>query len=310
MNKLYALALCLLAVPALLGLGVILLHVQGYTVLSNLHIVVIACAVAVILLLIGFFLGTSYRNAETRKLVDRSTFEKLKKALNVERTQRKKISNQRHQLGKRIIALENKLAEHYPAGSSQETRQKTNQMNKELETLSVTCEKLRSELSSRKERMTDLQAELFLAQSDVDRARQQIIELKKYSASNSSPPRLHGETLTEILDELVDQDHIHVALVADDQGLVVDAAGQTLEPDALAAVSGIVAELSPRVTDLLPIDEIATVTFGDTKGDTMEVRYFSLFGARCALALIGKEGKISSTMASNAIQLIQEKLAD
>ncbi len=99
-----------------------------------------------------------------------------------------------------------------------------------------------------------------------------------------------------------------VAMVADDQGLVVDTAGEILEPDTLAAVSGLVSDLSPRVTELLPISGIHTVALGDVQGRVMEVRYFELFEARCALVIIRDETAYNPEMARTAVEAISARL--
>jgi predicted regulator of Ras-like GTPase activity (Roadblock/LC7/MglB family)/HAMP domain-containing protein len=181
----------------------------------------------------------------------------------------------------------------------------------ELERLSSECNRLRDELKSRRERMVDLQADLSVAQTEAEQARAEAEELREIRSDAAQPlARLEGQSLHEVLESLIGLEGVTVALVADGEGLVVDSAGEVLQPDALAAVSGLVAELSPRVSDLLPIGEISQVALGDVRGKVMEVRYFPLFGESCALAIIRDETHPHPEVAKNAIEAIVARLAD
>jgi len=181
----------------------------------------------------------------------------------------------------------------------------------EIDRLANECDRLRNELKSRRERMVDLQADLSVAESEAEQARAEAEELRELRAETAKPmARLEGQSLHEVLETMVGLEGVTVALVADGQGLVVDSAGEVLRPDALAAVSGLVAELSPRVSDLLPIGEISQVALGDVEGKVMEVRYFPLFGESCALAIIRDETHPHPEVAKDAIEIIVSKLAD
>lgn len=181
----------------------------------------------------------------------------------------------------------------------------------ELDRLATECDRLRHELKSRRERMVDLQADLSVAQTEAEQARAEAEELRELRSDAAQPlARLEGKSLHEVLESMVALEGVTVSLVADGEGLVVDSAGEVLQPDALAAVSGLVAELSPRVSDLLPIGEISQVALGDVRGKVMEVRYFPLFGESCALAIIRDETHPHPEVAKNVIEAIVSKLAD
>jgi predicted regulator of Ras-like GTPase activity (Roadblock/LC7/MglB family) len=300
-----------LAASATVGLGVLLLHTEGLAILAHGSVVAIGLAVAVILAVGGFFIGVLYKRSAADETSDKSSVEKLSDALSLERRLRIETSRDRYRLRQNILALEGQIrtlrAKPLPPAELAETAISEQDLvrSTELEGLASTCEKQRQELRHRKEQMADLEAELSVAQAEA-------ADLRTRSADASAPPSatvFQGESLTAVLDGIVALEGVHVALVADDQGLVVDKAGETLEPDALAAVSGVVAELSPRVTDLLPLGEIATVALGDVTGRMMEVRYFMLLGSRCALVVICDEGAHTAEPVRRAVEAIAERLA-
>jgi predicted regulator of Ras-like GTPase activity (Roadblock/LC7/MglB family) len=310
-------SLALLIAVCPVGVGVLAAHIDGLIYLNETMLLILCAAVVAILLLLGFFLGVFYvsRDRSIRSL--KSTSIKLKEVLGIERAQRIELAKERYELRKNIVALEGKIKDLCPDGSLPPARNVETQTGDDgpvksagLEELAATCERMRFELTSRKERMVDLQAELSIAQAEVMEARQEAEVMR--SVSSIPPPKaepdFYGESLTEVLDGIVSLDGISMAMVADDQGLVVDTAGELLEPDTLAAVSGLVSDLSPRVTELLPIDEIHTVALGDMHGRVMEVRYFELFDARCALLIIRDEAASHPGIARTAVEAISARL--
>jgi predicted regulator of Ras-like GTPase activity (Roadblock/LC7/MglB family) len=303
--------LLVLAASATVGLGVLLLHVEGLAILAHASVVAIGIAVAVILAVSGFFIGVLYGSRTAEETPERNVVRRLSEALSLERRLRVEASRERFRLRQTVNGLEGQLkstnARPLPPAELAETQLGDGDLSSsaELEELAQTCENLRRELMQRKERMADLEAELSVAQAEADDLR---------SRGGEASPRIsevafRGESLTAVLDDLVTQAGVHIALVADDQGLVVDAAGEVLEPDALAAVSCVVAELSPRVNDLLPLGEIVTVGLGDATGRMLEVRYFTLLGSRCALAVIRDEGSGSGELVRRATDAIAERLS-
>jgi predicted regulator of Ras-like GTPase activity (Roadblock/LC7/MglB family) len=359
-KRTHAIALVLLAAAALLGVTVLLERAieapETFDPMGSFGTAALFIAVAAALVLLGFFLGVIHFRVSPRTRQDQTTINRLKKALEAEREQRRHVAHERHEHGQKIVSLEDELrqlkAELESAappgpgpmpGEADELRAAETEIERlrdalqaaearislpeaspateesverqsavrELERLSVECERLRGELKSRRERMVDLQAELSVAQTEAERARAEAEELREIRSDTATPlERLEGQSLHEVLESLISLEGVTVALVADGEGLVVDAAGEVLQPDALAAVSGLVAELSPRVSDLLPIDEISQVALGDVSGKMMEVRYFPLFGESCALAIIRDETHPHPEIAKGAIEAIVSRLAD
>lgn len=363
MTRSVAAALVLLAAAGLVGLDVLLLRAleapPGWSPTDDLVEVVLGISTAAVLTVLGVFLGAIHAR-RARRSTDKESVERVRRALDHERSRHEDVSRQRHEAQKRIVALEErghelehevdhlrrKLAEaeqsareareaadksgkqleeareQAPAAAEREEiaapRQEASaeqeldpEVRAELEELDRQCRRLRKELYSRRERMTDLQAELSVARTEVEEARAEAEKLRLEIPDVAAPlERLEGESLREVLESIVRLEGVSVALVADDEGLVVDAAGELLQPDALAAVSNVVAELSPRVRDLLPIGEISTVALGDKEGRMMEVRYFPLFGASCALAIIREEEHAHTEVARKAIGAIVDRLQD
>lgn len=311
MKRVHVAVSLVLAASATVGLGVLLLHIEGLAILAHGSVVAVGLAVAVILTVGGFFAGVLYRQRAAEDGVDASAVQKLSEALVLERRLRTDTSRERYRLRQSIMALEGQIralnAQPLPPAELAETTISDVELRHsvELEGLAVTCEKLRGELRDRKERMADLEAELSVAQAEAADLRTKGAD----AGGAAAAAVFQGETLTAVLDGLVAQDGVHVALVADDQGLVVDAAGDPLEPDTLAAVSCVVSDLSPRVTDLLPLGEIAAVALGDTSGRVMEVRYFMLLGARCALVVIRDETASTTQIVRAAVEAIPARLA-
>jgi predicted regulator of Ras-like GTPase activity (Roadblock/LC7/MglB family) len=311
LRKAHVAVLLVLAASATVGSGVLLLHVEGLALLAHGAVVAIGIAVAVILAVGGFFVGALYRSHGAEDSQDRTVVRRLTEALSLERRLRVEASHERYRLRQTVNGLEGQIrttnARPLPPAELAETPITDSELSSggELAELAETCEKLRRELTQRKERMADLEAELSLAQAEADDLRSR----GGGAPARASKVEFRGESLTAVLDDLVSQTGVHVALVADDQGLVVDTAGEVLEPDSLAAVSCVVAELSPRVTDLLPLGEIVTVGLGDTTGRMLEVRYFTLLGSRCALAVIREEGAGSSELVRRATDAIAERLS-
>jgi predicted regulator of Ras-like GTPase activity (Roadblock/LC7/MglB family) len=311
LRRAHVAVLLVLAASATVGLGVLLLHVEGLALLAHGSVVAIGIAVAVILAVSGFFVGALYRAHAAEETQDRTVVRRLTEALSLERRLRVEVSRERYRLRQTVNGLEGQIrttnARPLPPAELAETPITDADLEGggELAELAETCDRLRRELSQRKERMADLEAELSLAQAEAEDLRARGLEPEP----RASAVAFRGESLTAVLDDLVAQAGVHVALVADDQGLVVDAAGEVLEPDALAAVSCVVAELSPRISDLLPLKEIVTVALGDPEGRVLEVRYFTLLGSRCALAVVRDEGASSGEIVRRATDAIAERLS-
>lgn len=319
----HAFALVLLAAAGLVGLNALVLRAleapPGWSPAGDLRIIALALGVALVLALVGFFIGVSHARARLPRALPEAPDDQLRDALDHERGQNLTLSLERQELRQKIVALEERLRQalirpQKPVPLVPAVQPEPDPATQaQIEELDRRVERLRSELVSRKDRMVDLQAELSVAQVEAEAARAEAEHLK--SVVPIVPPgaarlELEGQPLTAVLEGIVGLEGVRAALVADDQGLVVDAAGEGLQPDTLAVVSGLVNELSPRVSDLLPIGEIATVALGDEDGIVLEVRYFPLFGARCSLAIIRDDNHPHPEITRNAIEAITHRLAD
>jgi len=309
-------SLLVLVAASFLGLGLLFLNAQGSVLLSNVSFSVVAVAVISLLVLLGFFLGSLLIRKEPSIQEHKRTIKHLRTALEIERRQHIGASKECYTLRENIIELESRIKK----GSNDEDSSRQNsspestaneQTQKKIKELVTLCERLKSELTSRKERMVDLQTELYIAQTQTPETQviSELIQTKPAPPITSSITKnISGNTLNEVLVNLVSMPGIIVALVADDQGLIVDKAGKSLDIDALAAVSGLVAELSPKISDLLPIGKITTVALGDIDNKFMEVRYFQLLESRCALTIIREDATPHSKITQTAIEVIQAKL--
>ena len=342
MTRSRAAILVLLASAGLVGLNAIFLRVlearaagdgAAWDPSGDVLTVVLGVATTLVLALFGFFLGAFQAR---RASADRERVAKLSEALDYERGQRMTLSREKHEARQRIVALEERVRdlgrrpppapepapepEPEPAPEpgpseveaiSARAEAEQDELRGEIEDLRAQYQRLRSELGKRRERMADLMAELSVARTEAEEARAAAEELKDLPPSGAAPlERLEGQSIREVLETIVDLEGVSVALVADDEGLVVDSAGEVLQPDALAALSGVVAELSPQMGDLLPIGEITTVALGDAEGRVMELRYFPLFGASCALTIIRDEEHAYTEVARQAIETIVARLKD
>jgi predicted regulator of Ras-like GTPase activity (Roadblock/LC7/MglB family) len=337
---------------------------EAFDPLADAQVAVLFIAVAAVLVILGFFVGVIHFRSSGQTREDRATIGRLREALEVERSKRKDVAEERRALSQKVVALEDDIRQlrsesERSAGGSESAGRDGSEIEElrdevarlrgeserlreecaraevearaavdearetlagiegrpsardEIDRLANECDRLRNELKSRRERMVDLQADLSVAETEAAQARAEADELRELRSEPAKPmARLEGQSLHEVLETMVGLEGVTVALVADGEGLVVDSAGEVLQPDALAAVSGLVAELSPRVSDLLPIGEISQVALGDISGKVMEVRYFPLFGESCALAIIRDETHPHPEVAKDAIEVIVSKLAD
>ncbi len=341
MTRTHAAILVLIAAAGLVGLDVLLLRTleapAGWEMSSDLTMVLLGVATALALTLFGLFLGTlqSRRSAPDRQHLDRITG-----ALEYERAQHMALSKERYEARKQIVALEERIRElgeaaagktepdttpvpapREPEATSERAAaseplsagiiEEQAALRAEITALQERYERQRRELGARRERMVDLMAEIEVAKTAAEEARAEMEVLRNRLPDAVAPlERLEGKSIREVLESIVALEGVSVALVADDAGLVVDSAGELLQPDALAALSGIAAEITPRVRDLLPIGEITSVALGDISGKVLEVRYFPLFGAACALAIIREEVQVDPRISKAAIEAIVNRLKD
>jgi len=314
----HAIALTLLGGSGIAGLAVMAQRFRESPDLALLAVdpstIALAASVGAVLLLFGFFLGVAYESSRHSRSHEARTISRVKEALSRERNERRALAGERLAARERIVALEEEVAAlgheldaAREGGERDGSREEADELRGELEGLTSRFDKLRWELSNRRERMVDLQAELSVAQTEAELARAEAERLRPVSPP---PDVVVGRSVREALEGIASLDGVHVALVADDQGLVVDAVGEELPPDTLAAVSRLAAEISPRVGDLLPVGDISTVALGNVDGWVLEVRYFDLLGARCALVIARDETASYPEAAARAVEVVAARLAD
>lgn len=323
MTRTHAAILILISAAGLVGLDVLLRRMleapAEWEAAGDLALILLGVATTLALVLFGLFLGTLHSRSSGP---ERRHLERLTSALEYERGQHVALSKERYEARKQIVALEERIRElslsaaaesppPAPAPAPAGTVEERAALRTEITALQERHERLRRELGERRERMVDLMTEIDLAKTEADAARAEAEVLRGRLPDAAAPlERLEGKSIREVLESIVALEGVSVALVADDAGLVVDSAGELLQPDALAALSGLAAEISPRVRDLLPIGEITNVALGDASGKVLEVRYFPLFGAACALAIIREEVQVDPRIYRAAIEVIVNRLKD
>jgi predicted regulator of Ras-like GTPase activity (Roadblock/LC7/MglB family) len=270
-----------LLAPTVLGVGL---------TLGSEAALVVAGGGALLLFVLGVFAGYLYGVPTQRRQANKSMLERFGKALEFERRQRTRLESELIKSRQALVSLEDELARLGSASRMPEPIAPANAENDEVsaayEKLKTEYEQLRDNLTRRKERIADLQTELSIAQAEAERARQEALRAR---ASTGAPPfigdMLEGTSLRDILERIVSLEGVHVALVADDYGLVIDSAGQSLPAESVAAISSLIAHLGPRVRDVLPMGKVSSVTLMDDQGLVLETRYFELLGTQCAVAV-------------------------
>jgi predicted regulator of Ras-like GTPase activity (Roadblock/LC7/MglB family) len=259
-------------------------------------------AVAAALFVFGVFFGYLYSEAAHGYRIKRETLERFREALSFERQERLRLERELYEAKKLTVSLEDRLSRKMAASGAGEQMDES-LLQAEIKDLVESQAKLKTDLAKRKERIADLLAELSVAQTEAER-------LKDSTEEPRLSTLLGGSSLRDVLDGIVALEGVRMALVADDFGLVVDSVGDGLPPDILAAISTLVAHIGPRVSDILPMGEVATISLGDDKGLVLDTRYFELFGARCALAIARDEAHSYPGLAEQAAQAIVARFGD
>ncbi len=183
-------------------------------------------------------------------------------------------------------------------------------LREELDTLRRQHDQLQVDLSLRKARIADLLTEIALAQTDAEQARAEVRELK----SSLEPQRMNLQlaredaSLKDVLASVTKLEGVHMALLADDYGLVVETAGRDLPPDKLAAVSSLLAQVGANVEDIFTMGPLKTVVLGDENGFVLENIYFDLFTLRCALTIARDADRVYPGLAEQTIEAIVSRL--
>lgn len=317
MTKTTAVVLTVLGAVLFMGAGalsqnVIRTYAEGALSLAAL---LLAGGVALLLLIFGVFSGYLYAGPAKRRNLDLQRIDKFRRALEFERSQRSRLEHDLYHCRQALVGIEDQLTSATLALESRRAagEEESGKNLEEMEKLAREHQKLADALSKRKERIADLQAELSIAQAEAERAKREAEEIKM-SLSPGSPVAqnllLEGPSVSDVLRETLALDGIRVALLADDFGLVIEAAGHELPPESLAAISSLIAHLGPRVRDVLPIGRVATVTLGDDQGLVLETRYFDLFGTRCAVAIARDEAVSYPGLTERLTQAVKAKMGE
>lgn len=321
----YAAALLLLGISAIVGLSFLTVHmldqVQSGDSTFILKIIALVVGVSSALFVFGLLLGYFYRNPKTRWLQRKKTRIHFQKALEFERGERIRLEKDLYEAKQTIAGLRDKIVEikvqkedapasppepdtsepsepktpteqeapnEEQSGEEQSGEEQSSEEHlKELEDLRKQHDQLQVDLSLRKARIADLLTEIALAQTDAEQARAEVRELKDSIEPQRRTLKLIKEdaSLKELLSSVTGLEGIHMALVADDYGLVVENAGEEFPADKLAAVSSLLAQIGPNVEDIFSMGKVKTVTLGDESGFVLENIYFDLFTLRCALTI-------------------------
>ncbi|MCU0665000.1 MAG: hypothetical protein MUC50_22095 [Myxococcota bacterium] len=294
-----------LLAPTFLGVGL---------ELETAEATVVAGGGALILFVLGIFAGYLYGVPAQRRQADKSVIDRFGKALEFERSQRNRLESELIKARQTLVSFEDELARMGSASRMPEpvapTASDDPEIIAEYEKLKADHDRLHETLARRKERIADLQTELSIAQDEAERARKEALEAR---ASTGAPPvvafeLLEGTSVRDILERIAALDGVHVALVADDFGLVIDSAGKSLPPESIAAISSLIAHLGPRVRDVLPMGQVTSVTLIDDHGLVLETRYFELLGTKCAVAVARDQSSPFTGLTKEASDAIIERM--
>lgn len=273
-------------------------------------------AVVAALFILGVFLGYFHRNASaSSSSIGRKTRDQYKDALSFERGERIRLERELYQKKKDLINLKDQIAKKGTANTEQNERQqeeRLQEIERENERLVQSHDRLRNDLTMRKERIADLLTEIAIAQSEVDEAHLELERLKR----SVEPQRQILEvvskeaTLKEILTKVAALEGIHLALVADDYGLVVESSEPGAPAEKLAAVSSLIAREGQKIKDLYDIGNIESIALGDDQGLFVDNTYFQLFNLRCALSIIRDKSHTYPGLAEQTIEAIVSRLQE
>ncbi|MCP4198177.1 MAG: hypothetical protein GY762_13590 [Proteobacteria bacterium] len=311
MKKSSAMAFLVLGIAAFVGIIVLFYGALPGIVESGsiILVTVLVIAVEAALFMLGVFVGRLYgRSSRSRKIIA-DMRDRFRGALNFERKERLRLERNLQEAKQTMISLEDRVGSHQNVTQKPIVRiskEETGQMKSEIVELTKRHDRMSSDLINRKERIADLMAELSVAQSEAEKAKSEAETLRASGGTSQLSTRFSfdGESIKEILDDIVALEGVKMALVADDYGLVVEAVGEGLPSDTVAAISNLVERLGPQVREILPMGEVTSVSLGDDQGLVLDTRYFDLFGVRCALAIARYEDFPYPGLAKKAIESV------
>jgi hypothetical protein len=325
MKKTSTVAVFVLVVVVLVGLGVLFYEAIPKIAAerASFGVAVLIISVEAALFVLGVFVGYLYgRSVQSRSAVMEMR-NRFAGALDFERKERLRLERNLFEANQVMISLRDQLSDQQAQlkkASSNKIKMdqatkiemyQAKKMKDEITNLTAIHGKLRTDLARRKDRVADLQAELSVAQTEIEEARTETAQLENSLAPFSPVSQLSvdGVSLRDILERIVVLDGVRMALVADDYGLVVDAVGTEIQPETLAAISNLMERFGPQLRDILPIGKVAAVSLGDEQGLVLDIRYFDLLGIRCALVIARDEKHPYPGLAKEAVVSIAEKMA-
>ena len=316
MKKSYARALLFTGILSVFGLGFLMyrvldkITVQDPNVLFLLMFLFVGVSAA--LFLLGIFLGYFYRSPNNGDQTSKKAKNQYRKALAFERSEKSRLEQNLHEAKKTIVGLKDKIANLDKERKSppKQTEPINPEKEKELEELRMRHDQLQEDLNRRKDRIADLQAEIALAQAETADARTEMQKLKQSMQKESQPLDIAKEeaSLKAILDCVAKLDGVHMAIIADDYGLVVETSGEKFPAEKLAAVSSVLSQVGTNVDEIFELGTVQNVLLGDDKGLILETYYFELFGLRCALTIAREKDTDYPGLAEETIEAIVESL--
>lgn len=316
MKKSYATALLVFGISSVFGLGFLMYRVLDRITVQNPNVLFLLMflfvGVSAALFLLGIFLGYFYRNPNNASQSNKKAKNHYRKALAFERSEKSRLEQNLHEAKKTIVGLKDKIAnldkerKDAPPSPSPIDPEK----ERELEELRARHDQLQNDLNRRKDRIADLQAEIAQAQAETTDARAEMQKLKQSMQKERQPLDIAKEdaSLKAILDCVAKLDGVHMAIIADDYGLVVETSGEKFPAEKLAAVSSVLSQVGTNIDEIFDLGTVQNVLLGDDNGLILETFYFELFGLRCALTIAREKETDYPGLAEETIEAIVETL--
>ena len=316
----YATALFVFGILSIFGLGFLMYRVLDKITMQNSNVIFLLVflfiGVSAALFLLGIFLGYFYRKPDLpKKSPPKKHQSHYKKALKFERSEKSRLEQNLHEAKETIVELKDRLSKldkerKAAARRTSPPPPKDEKTLQELEELRARRDQLENDLNRRKQRIADLQAEIAMAQAETADARAELHDLRNSLDPDRKMLAIAQEdaSLKDILKEVTALEGIHMAIIADDYGLVVETSGADYPAEKLAAVSSLLSQIGTNVDDIFKLGNIQTVTIGDDRGFTLENFYFELFDLRCALTLARDQDREYPGLAEQTIEAIIARL--
>jgi len=250
---------------------------------------ILSTALAVELLVIGFMVGYTHWGRSAHSL---GAVRKLKDALAFERKERMRLAREHFEAQRVLSQLEGRVGKMNVSEGSP--------VQGDIEDIKKRYQGLKKELTLRKTAIVDLQTELSITQTEVERLRR---------GSDGSPLKLTGESIKDVLDDLVRLDGVEMALVADDQGLVIEASSGPMTAETLAVLSSLIVELSHQVMEVMPIDDLVFASLLAADGMVFDCCFVDLFDITCCVVVERNEKYEYPHLTQDAAKAIASRFA-